>query len=207
MNSPSSHLARQPQQQRARQRFEDVLVGAEKLLLDKGLDGFNISELAQDLGYTRASIYKFFPTPQAVFHEINSRQLDRLEEKLRRRVTELQSDCWEAQLHEVTTTAAEFHNDNPVAGLLILGPVQGESAYRSLHSMIGRLGDLLAQVMAANDLPVSREPVDHAMLTVEIATACLRTSYHLHGHITPAYETAAWTAMVAYLRQVLNFNA
>ncbi len=207
MSSTSSHLARQPQQQRARQRFEDVLVGAEKLLLSKGLDGFNISELAQDLGYTRASIYKFFPTPQAVFHEINSRQLDQLEDKLRLRVTELQSDCWEAQLREVTATATEFHNDNPVASLLILGPVQGESAYRSLHSMIGRLGDLLAQVMLANDLPVSREPVDHAMLTVEIATACLRTSYHLHGYITPAYENAAWTAMVAYLRQVLNFSA
>lgn len=206
MSSASSHLARQPQQQRARQRFEDVLVEAEKLLLSKGLDGFNMSELAHNLGYTRASIYKFFPTPQAVFHEINSRQLDQLEDRLRQRVTQLRSDSWEAQLREVTTTAGEFYNAQPLASLLILGPVQGESAYRSLHSMIGRLGDLLAQVMAANDRPISREPVDHPMLTVEIATACLRTSYHLHGHITEDYEKAAWSAMVAYLHQVLNFR-
>ena len=53
--------AKRPTQKRARERFERVLDAAEELLVESGLSGFSIPVLAERLGYTRGSVYAYFP--------------------------------------------------------------------------------------------------------------------------------------------------
>jgi len=47
-----------------------VLAGARELLAEAGLPGFSIPALALRLGFPRASVYNFFPTPPALFTEV-----------------------------------------------------------------------------------------------------------------------------------------
>ncbi len=192
-------VARQPQRLRTRARFDQVLDTAEALICEEGVSEFSIPALAERLGYTRASIYKFFPTPYAVLNELVLRQLSQLEQRLTRRAINTAEMSWQDALREVSFEAVAFYNENLVARLLILGgPATGDS-YRALELLIQRLGGLTRQIMEPRGIFLSTSKPDAATLMVEIGTSCFRVSQFLHGKITPEYREEAVRAMAAYL--------
>ncbi|HZR37597.1 MAG TPA: TetR/AcrR family transcriptional regulator [Nevskia sp.] len=193
-------LPRQPLQQRAKDRFERVLEEAEALLLEAGLGGFSIPLLAERLGYPRATIYKFFPTPYAVFNELLRRCLARLEETLVREAAPVMAQGlpWREAARVLVTQAAAFHNANPVARLLILGGPVSDESYRAQEITIQHLGSLTRRLFDTVGIRVPQEP-DVATLAIDIGTTCFRHSVFLHGEITPAYRDEAVYAMLAYL--------
>ena len=201
MNAVVSPLtvARQPQQQRAKARFEQVLDEADALLAEAGHAGFSIPELAKRLGYTRASIYKFFPTPHAVLNELSGRYLTRLEDELNASAKDLVELSWPETARTVVNRAARFYDANPVARLLILGGQMTDDSYRAQELMIQRLGKLLRRLSAQRGIILPAGSVDVATLAVEIGTASFRLSYFLHGEITDAYREEAAYAIVSYL--------
>lgn len=191
-------ISRRPQQRRARDRFERVLHAAEKLLLEAGLSGFSIPELANRLGYSRASIYKYFPTPYAIFNELMERYLQKLETHLGQHARRFIQLPWADQTREIVCLASNFHNENPVGRLLILGGPVTDDSYRVREISIQRLGALARQLLSEGGFDLPLEP-DVATLAVDIGTTCFRLSYFKHGTITPIYRDEAALAMTAYL--------
>jgi AcrR family transcriptional regulator len=202
MNQPlsSDALPRQPLQQRAKERFERVLAEAETLLLEQGLNGFSIPLLAQRLRCPRATIYKFFPTPYAIFNELLRRYLARLEEALYREAAPVvaQGISWREAAAVLVTQAAGFHNSHPVARLLILGGPVSDESYRAQEITIQHLGGLTRRLFATASIALPDQP-DVASLAVDIATTCFRHSVFRHGEITAAYRDEAAYAMISYL--------
>lgn len=191
-------IARQPHQHRARVRFDQVLAAAEALLVEEGLSGFSIPAVAQRLGYTRASIYKFFPTPYAVLNELVQGKLADLEARLMRLAPEIQGRPWPEGLRAMVLKAAAFYNADRVARLLILGGPVSDDSYRVQELTIQRLGGLARSLLPAGlRLPATRP--DAAMLLVEIGTTCFRVSQFLHGRITPEYQEEAVIVMQGYV--------
>ncbi|MGB1580178.1 MAG: TetR/AcrR family transcriptional regulator [Nevskiales bacterium] len=191
--------ARQPQQQRARERFEKVLKASEALLLEKGMSGFSIPELAVRLDMTRASIYKFFPTPYAVLNELTKRELGKLEQALAKESPALMTAAWSEAIGLLVTAGARFYNHNPVASLLILGGSTTDESYQALELTIDRLGSYGRTLLVARGVKLPEPPPDVAVLAAEIVTTTYRLSYYLHGEITEAYRAEAAYAMEAYL--------
>lgn len=197
--TPPDNVARQPQQQRARERFEKVLGEAEKLLVEKGMEGFSIPELASRLEMTRASIYKFFPTPYAVLNELTERHLAQLESALGAAAPRLIPAPWSEAINELVSAGASFYNSNPVASILILGGSTTNESYRALQMTIDRLGEYGRTLLEARGMELPESPPDVAVLAAEIVTTTFRLSYYLHGEITEAYRDEAAYAMEAYL--------
>ena len=195
---------RQPLQQRAKDRFERVVEGARALLLESGLSGFSIPELATRLGYSRATIYNFFPTPYTIFNELTRRYLTELEEMLYRGAQGLLQVSWQEGARGMAAFAAQFYNANPVARLLILGGPITDESYRAQELMIQRLGRLVQQVFTQRGIVLPAAPPDVSLLTVELGTTCFRVSFFLHGGITPQYQEEAGKAMIAYLSQYVR---
>ena len=191
--------ARQPRQQRARVRFDQVLDCAEDLLREEGLAGFSIPAVAQRLGYTRASIYKFFPTPNAVLNEIVRRSLDTLESRLQKLAPVVLPEPWPQALRAMTLEAAAFYNANVVARLLILGGPVSDDSYRAQELTIQRLGGIARDLLRVRGIQLPTVKPDAAMLLVDLGTTCFRVSQFLHGRITPEYQEEAVFAMQAYL--------
>lgn len=196
-------LARQPLQQRAKDRFESVLDEADTLLLEAGLDGFSIPELAKRLDYPRASIYKFFPTPSAVLNELVKRYLAQMEGVLLEAAPQLVNMSWTKGARRVVELLAEFHNKHPVSRLLTLSSHFSADSYRAQEHTIQRLGKLLRQLIQQRGIELPSGSPDVATLTVEIGATCFRLSFFLHGKITPAYRDEAVHAMVAYLSRYM----
>lgn len=197
-------LARHPRQDRARKRFDQVLDGAAALLREQGLSGFSIPLLAERLGYTRASIYKFFPTPYAVLNELLRRCLARLEDRLQRRAAQVLAEPLFEAMRAIVFEAAAFYNADPIARLLILGGPVTDESYRAQEITIQRLGALTRELLLTRGIKVPAKKPDAAMLLVDIGTTCFRVSQFLHGTITPEYREEAVHVMRAYLGRYIH---
>jgi len=206
LNGPPSDkaFARKPQQQRARMRFECILDEARELLVECGVAEFSIPELASRLGYPRAAIYNFFPTPSAIFNELAQRYMLDLETALLRNAPDAKNLSWQAGAHAFAKLAAHFYNQNPAASILILGGPRSHESYLAQALLLQRLGALVEHRLVQRGLTLPPSPPNVALLSVEIGTACLRTSFFLHAKITPEYVREAGHAMVAYLASHLG---
>lgn len=196
---PALSTARLPTQQRGQARFEIVLEAARQLLKEAGFAGFSIPVLAERLGFTRASIYNFFPTPYAILNELARRDLEALEDHLVRRISGTRLGGWKERIRFTVSEAARFHNNHPVARLLVLGGTLTDEGYRAQTITIRHLGGLSQRLFADVGIVVPREPVDVMMLAVELGVACFRQSVLLHGRVTPDYESEAAQVMTRYL--------
>ncbi|MCB0917851.1 MAG: TetR family transcriptional regulator [Actinobacteria bacterium] len=66
----SLRLRHRPVQQRGRVRFEAILAAARHLLMDKGIEGFVVEDVAEYAGIPVGSVYQFFPNKLAIVAEI-----------------------------------------------------------------------------------------------------------------------------------------
>ncbi len=191
-------VAIQPRREAGVRRYTTVLDGADELLREVGLNGFSIPSLAERLGYTRRSIYKFFPTPYAILNELTHRYLDALDDTLRAAGPALNVLPWEEMVREMVRLAAEFHNQHPVGRMLILGGAVTDESYRVTEFAIRKLGKLTTDLLALREIHLPDDP-DVASLAVDIGTAVFRVSNLYHGKVTEKYRDEAGHAMVAYL--------
>ncbi|MFP5305431.1 MAG: TetR/AcrR family transcriptional regulator [Gammaproteobacteria bacterium] len=196
-------VAKQPTQQRAKERFDRILAEAEALLNENGLSGFSIPAIAERLGYTRGSIYAYFPTPYAVLNELVKRYLAQLEAEFFSRAEELRALGWREGIAAVVDVAVAFHNSHPAARLLILGGAVTDDSYRAQELTNKRLGQLGRQVWRWQAQLPTQQP-DVTTLVVDIGTACFRRSFFEHGRITAAYRDAAVGAMTGFLAPYVN---
>ncbi len=192
-------IARQPTQQRARDRFDRILAEAERLLMEAGLSGFSVPVLAERLDYTRGSIYAYFPTPYAILNELVARYLVEIESQFRARADELRGMTLREAIGAVVDHSVSFYEANPVARLLILGGAVTDDSFRAQEMTIKHLGDLGRAVWKDKGVRLPKGQPDVTTLSVDIATACFRRSYFEHGSITPAYRDAAVAAMIGFL--------
>lgn len=196
-------VAIQPKREAGVQRYTTVLDGADQLLLEVGLSGFSISLLAERLGYTRRSIYKFFPTTYAILNELTHKYLDGLEAHLSGKGLELSALPWDALIYRMVEEAAIFHNNNPVSRLLILGGAVTDESFRVTELTIRKLGKLTTDLLSIRQIELCTHP-DVASLAVDIGTAVFRVSNLYYGNITKDYVDEAAYAMVAYLSKYVD---
>ncbi|WP_194869489.1 TetR/AcrR family transcriptional regulator [Myxococcus sp. AB025B] len=198
-------VARKPQQQRAKVRVDAVLQAAEGLLLESGLSAFSIPTLAERLEYPRSTIYKFFPTPQALLNELAERQLAALEAHLTRYAQSLLgAKDWREPMTRMVHAAADFYRAHPAAQVVLLSGPVSDVSFRAFESTIARLGTLARNLLATHGIDIPRGAPDIAALAVEFGTASLRMSFYLHGRMTDEYTQAAADVMQSFLAMRLG---
>lgn len=200
-------VARTPQQDRSRERFEKVLGEADKLLTESGLSGFSIPTLAERLGFTRRSIYMFFPTPYAVLNELTRRYIDKLQAEIAQLAPTLLALSPEETLVKVVFAAADFHNRHPVGRLLILGGAVTDRSFRAQEMFVHQLGGVARELMEAQGIGVPESPPDIPTVAVEIGTSSFRLSHAMHGEIIEEYKVEAAYGMLLYLAEFSEYSA
>jgi AcrR family transcriptional regulator len=66
---------RQPLQERARKRVEDILAAAAQLLHEVGADALSTGAIAERAGIPIGSVYQYFPSKEAVLADLAERKL------------------------------------------------------------------------------------------------------------------------------------
>ena len=199
--------ARPPLQERSRLRVSLILQAAEALLHSEGLSRFSIPVLAEQLGYPRATIYKFFPTPYALLSTLAERHLEALEKVLYSQAKDLIKVAdWRGVTRRMVEAAAGYYQQQPVACILLLGGPVTDDSHRSLEYTINRLGKLTHEMLQQAGLKLAEHPYE-AALVIEYGTASFRLSYFLHQTITPEYIEVAGDVMIAFIEKRLKLSA
>lgn len=74
----SSHLRRQPKQQRGKQRVEKILDAAAAVFDEVGYDAATTHQIAAKAGTAVGSLYQFFPNKAAIFNAMELRHIERV---------------------------------------------------------------------------------------------------------------------------------
>ncbi len=118
---------RRPGQDRSRARVDQILESAMELIGRRGADNVTISDIAKQAGMSGASVYRYFPSKQAIIHQLATDHYDETR-------TNLESGLEEA-------------GENLAAVLL-----DGLRAYINLHQLEPYPAQLRAAVQADPEL-------------------------------------------------------
>jgi len=90
--SPMALPGRRPRQERSRQRVENILAIALRLMVEQGAEALAMREVARRAGVQISSIYQYFPSKSAIIRELAQRDLARVRQLLRDAVDTLLAD-------------------------------------------------------------------------------------------------------------------
>ncbi|MEL7098917.1 MAG: TetR/AcrR family transcriptional regulator [Pseudomonadota bacterium] len=169
-----NYPAREAHQKRGHQRRQSLLDAAEALIVETGLEGFAMAEVAKRAGAAHGSLYQFFPSRAALLKGLHLRHMDRLQEavaKGRQTLVGLKkSPGPQAFLDAYLEPLKLFLSQNPSYRLLRLGmPVAGTDAEADLdNDVIAELTDMLSSLIPHSS---ENERRHAAMILLEVADA------------------------------------
>lgn len=203
MSDKQARHPRKPAQERSAARMNKVVEVAEQLLEQVGPEKTSIPGIAEVSGIPRAAIYPFFPDKYALFAHIARLHMARLVAALREAQLDTATDHdWRSWVRVLVETATDYYNRHPVAGILLLRGAMAdgdEEAHKAKDAAISAL--LRSRIDPRDALPLRP---DAAVLSIEIAFACMRHGYALEGVISPALAREAVHAGCAYLERWLQ---
>jgi AcrR family transcriptional regulator len=191
-------VARLPTKRPSRERFQGILDEAEKLLLEHGLNGFSIPILAERLGYTRASIYFFFPTPYAVLNELSRRYFQDSCKQVMEFARARDEMSWRELMARAIHFGADYYNQRPVARMLLLGGTSTDQNFLIQEETNQQLGQVFRTLFHVRGIDLPTEP-DAAWIVVDIVDGVLRHSQYRYNRITDGCRDEAVRAATSYL--------
>lgn len=203
----------QPKQERSQKRMDQVILTTEKMLLDLGVEKISIPEIAKQAGVPRASIYQFFPTKYDLLRHISLMHLNTLIGELKYVAMQVFLDHPHEEIHNygrlLTSTlirhAAKFHNDSPIATLLILSGAATQQSYLEYQVELNKVSMAVRQAlkMVKLDHYVPENP-DTLTILIELIFSCMKYGYYTENYISEAICQEAYRAGIAYLTALKN---
>lgn len=195
---------RKPSQARTQERVSRAIAAAEKLLLEVGPEEVSIPDIAEASGVPRASLYQFYANKHQLFADIAEQHLSRVALEIKTRGAEVRGLHWREVVPLLVRAASYYYNENPVAGILILGWPMSRATYLAQEVTIENIGDELRLIFLtlSPSVDLSRSP-DYATILTELAFSCMKYGYYRDGFISEVVMSQATLAATGYLEQIL----
>ena len=208
-----SKILNQPKQERSQKRMDQVILTTEKMLLDIGIEKISIPEIAKQSGVPRASIYQFFPSKYDLLRHISLKYLHQLIGELKLVAMQVFLDHPNQQLNQygrlltsaLIQHAAKFHNDSPIATLLILSGAVTQQSYVEYQVELNKVSVAIRQALKMIHLDhyVPQHP-DTLTILIELIFSCMKYGYYTENYISEAICQEAYRAGIAYLTALKN---
>lgn len=195
---------RKPAQARTQDRVSRAMQAAEKLLLEIGPEEVSIPDIAEASGVPRASLYQFYANKHQLFAAIAEKHLARVADEVKQGGEALRGLHWRVAVPLLVRASSDYYNQNPVAGILILGWPMSRASYLAQEVTIENIGDELRHIFLTLEPPVALPSApDIATIITELAFACMKYGYYRDGIISDDIMKQASLAAIGYLEQVL----
>lgn len=195
---------RRPSQARTQERVNRAIAAAEVLLIERGPEEVSIPDIAEASGVPRASLYQFFANKYQLFAAIAEKHLGEVCDTVRQAAPAFVGMHWRDVAPVLVRAASAYYNQNPVAGILILGWPVSRDSYLAQEVTIENIGHEVREIFATLSPPVVlQQGPDYATLLVEVAFAIMKYGYYRDGEISEETMQQATLACVGYLHQIL----
>ena len=195
---------RRPAQLRTQERVARAIAAAEVLLIERGPEEVSIPEVAEASGVPRASLYQFFANKYQLFNAIAEQHLNQVCELVRESAPGFSGMHWREAAPILVRATSVYYNQNPVAGILILGGPTSRESYLAQAVTIESIGSEVRAIFKTlkPSINIPEDP-DSATMLVEIAFAIMKFGYYRDGEISEAIIEQTIHACVGYLLQTL----
>lgn len=195
---------RKPTQARTQERVARALQTAEQLLLTRNPEEVSIPDIAEASGVPRASLYQFYANKHQLFAAIAEQHLSKVAQEVKLGGVRLKGFHWRQVSRALVHAAARYYNQNPVAGILILGWPMSRETYLAQEVTIENIGDELRAIYQTAEPAVTlTTSPDVGTIITELAFSLMKYGYYRQGEITPEITQQASVAVIGYLEQVL----
>lgn len=197
---PSILVPLRPIQARSRAKVEAILATAERQIAEAGLDEFSLPRLAERLGIPRATVYRYFPSPQALLLELAQGYLREREQLIPAAWGD--TDCWRTGIARLIRAAAAYYITRPTARAVLLHNGMTPEVAAVLRETVDRLAatvrNLFEQRAQVPRLPSDPDPY---AISVEVVTAIFTLSERRHRQVTDTFIDEACRVIESYMER------
>ncbi|KAI9132445.1 TetR/AcrR family transcriptional regulator [Acaryochloris sp. CCMEE 5410] len=182
----SSHLRRQPKQQRGKDRVDKILNAAAEVFDQVGYEAATTHQIAAQAGTAVGSLYQFFPNKAAIFNAMELRHIERVKTFWSKLNTpEVVQLPLQQMMHQLITAAVELF-EHPVSRIIFIQFYTSQDMFQSIdESMTQEAINFLANILRERNPSL---PADQCHLLAEVSVhssnavilSALRTSDVAH---------------------------
>ena len=196
-----------PVQDRSRQRHEEILSAASRLLVHANIEDLSHQDIASEAGISKPSVHYHFPTIAAIQRELGRRfdqELSTIYEATQRQGALRKARTWQDYARALALAAKIYFNANRPASEALYGPtLHRENRLASLNYNRSNGKDLLTALHKRFEFGIQQSIEDAFVYNAEILDMFWATSYLRYGQITDRAFEESLRASFGYLRNFL----
>jgi AcrR family transcriptional regulator len=155
-------------------RIEQIVAAGRRCFSHYGVQKTSMDDIAREAGLTRASVYRYFPTKNALVKEVTQGQTKRFLDEVTRRTARIEG--LSAQIEEIARMTIEFMREEPIN-----------------VAMARSDPDAIARVLTTNSSPLMADSMETIVPLIEAAVA--------RGEVRPDLDVlraAEWITRIVY---------
>jgi len=194
------YTAKIPVQARSKKRFNQILLAAEELVLEIGIDQVSPHKIAKRVGIPSASVYQYFPTMGALFSTMAELHFVKAFDMIEEIIAEQNISCWQDLAKILVDVAYDFYTQDKISEILFLGHFVTPGVRELSATRLTRLGIYFVEKFALLHKKSELEPLTEKIaLCIEVMKGVYIRSISLHGEIKASYKSEAELFVIRYL--------
>ena len=193
------YAAKLPVQQRSQERFNNILLAAEELVLEIGIDEVSHHKIAKRACIPPASVYQYFPTMGILFATMAEIHFDEAFDLITAAIANKRIRHWRDLITTFINVAYDFYDHDQINRALFLGihltPEVRESTAERLTRFAIWFTEKFALFYKESDL----EPlVEKIAIAIEVMRGVYVRNLSLHGELKPEYKQEVTILITQY---------
>ena len=189
-------IPNKPKQKRSLERYQKILDTVEKILIEEGIHAVSIQEVSKAANMKRPSLYKLFPSNEALFYGLSERHLLNFNALYRKNTDSalIKEVDWYFNLF-IDLLSIYLNQNKACANLFFYLDSFPTSKTTSLQNK-RLLAANIYEILSKKELTISTERV---YIASQLCLATLAISFNEENYISPRYVTEGKKAVKAYL--------
>jgi len=189
-------IPNKPKQKRSLERYEKILDTVEKILISHGVHAISIQEVSKVANMKRPSLYKLFPSNEALFHGLSERHMQKFNSLYRKNTetTAIKEVEWYFNLF--IDLVSIYLNQNKACAALFFY-LDSFPTYKGTSLQNKRLlATAVFGILSKKNIKIS---ADRVYIASQLCLSTLAIGFNEENCISPRYVTEGKKAVNAYL--------
>ena len=189
-------IPNKPKQKRSLERYKKILDTVEKILLSDGIHAISIQEVSKVANMKRPTLYKLFPSNEALFHGLSERHMENFNNLYRKNTETAVIKEVEWYFNLFIDLVSIYLNQNKASAPLFFY-LDSFPTYSSTSLQNKRLlATVVFEILSKKDIKIS---VDRVYIASQLCLSTLAIGFTEENYINPRYVTEGKKAVNAYL--------
>jgi len=189
-------IPNKPKQKRSLERYESILDTVEKILIKEGVHAVSIQEVSKVANMKRPSLYKLFPSNEALFYGLSERHLERFNLLYKKNSENILIKEVEWYFNLFIDLLSIYLNHNKACANLFFSLDSYPTSQGTNRQNKRLLAATIYEIVSSKAITIKVEKV---YIASQLCLSTLATGFNEENCISPRYVIEGKKAVCAYL--------